>query len=320
MPQEHFQRKVGVVSCAVLLAFTLYLFFILARDVHTGPHYLRARFPEVGTLILQEPVSMEGVQVGRVAGIDYSPGTAVVTLEFYRRLSLPRDSRIINFNHSLMGSRMIFIERGASMDKMNFQIMQDGEFQAGIAEMLDEADTLLTMTRRLWEFYSLQVLGAGSKPSLREVYSTALVPGLQSVSTLLDLARTAEVEILDRLDRADALLARVEGLIRHLEGSLPAWISHTTHLLEQTDTLVASLNALAETSTRSLDLVIQPGGLFHRLVYDSEDYENLVRLSRDINALTTALRNGEVANFIKFWRNVHILGPNPTRRSQRMAF
>ena len=76
-----------------------------------------ARFENVGSLKPRAPVSMSGVTIGRVTGIEFDPVAleAVVTMVIDRRYSeIPDDSDASILTAGLLGSQYIGLQAGGS--------------------------------------------------------------------------------------------------------------------------------------------------------------------------------------------------------------
>src|ERR1700674_4099846 len=108
----------------VLLGFAA-LFFLTTQTTSRGitfftrpPHYeLIAKFDNIGDLKVGAPVSMSGVEMGRVAKIafDSREYKAVVTLRMDARYTLiPTDSDASIFTQGLLGGKFIALTAGGA--------------------------------------------------------------------------------------------------------------------------------------------------------------------------------------------------------------
>jgi phospholipid/cholesterol/gamma-HCH transport system substrate-binding protein len=99
------------------------LFFLTTQttgsdDFNVDDTYeVTARFENVGSLKARAPVSMSGVTIGRVTGIEFDPVglEAVVTMVIDRRYSeIPDDSDASILTAGLLGSQYIGLQAGGS--------------------------------------------------------------------------------------------------------------------------------------------------------------------------------------------------------------
>jgi phospholipid/cholesterol/gamma-HCH transport system substrate-binding protein len=106
----------------VLLGFAA-LFFLTTQttgssDISTSDAYeVTARFENVGSLKDRAPVSMSGVTIGRVTGVEFDPRglDAVVTFVIDERFNeIPDDSDASILTAGLLGSQYIGLQPGGS--------------------------------------------------------------------------------------------------------------------------------------------------------------------------------------------------------------
>lgn len=101
----------------------LALFFLTTRvttfDAYAGEqgYELKARFDQVGTLKVRAPVSISGVQIGRVTAIDFDSERleAVVTMRIGARYDqIPNDSDASILTAGILGGQYIGLQPGGA--------------------------------------------------------------------------------------------------------------------------------------------------------------------------------------------------------------
>lgn len=99
------------------------LFFLTTRvttfDQYSGDagYELEARFEQIGTLKVRAPVSISGVQIGRVSAIDFDEERleAVVTMRIAKQYDrIPNDSDASILTSGILGGQYIGIQPGGS--------------------------------------------------------------------------------------------------------------------------------------------------------------------------------------------------------------
>ena len=99
------------------------LFFLTTRvatfDAYTGDrgYELKARFDQVGTLKVRAPVSISGVQIGRVTAIEFDVDRleAVVSMRIASRYDrIPDDSDASILTSGILGGQYIGLQPGGS--------------------------------------------------------------------------------------------------------------------------------------------------------------------------------------------------------------
>lgn len=102
------------------------LFFLTTQTTGSGmgrveTYSITARFDNIGGLTARAPVTMAGVTIGRVAGIELDADRfeAVVTLQIDRRFDqIPEDSEASILTAGLLGGNYIGIGAGGSLDAL----------------------------------------------------------------------------------------------------------------------------------------------------------------------------------------------------------
>jgi phospholipid/cholesterol/gamma-HCH transport system substrate-binding protein len=101
----------------------LALFFLTTRvttfDAYSGEggYELKARFDQIGTLKTRSPVSISGVQIGRVTAIDFDVDRleAVVTMRIDSRYDrIPNDSDASILTSGILGGQYVGLQPGGA--------------------------------------------------------------------------------------------------------------------------------------------------------------------------------------------------------------
>ena len=116
-------RSLEILVGSFMAAGFVALFFLAMQvsnlsSASTGEGYLvNARFDNIGSLKVRSPVTMAGVRVGRVHGIEYDSETyeAVVSLRIESRFDkIPDDSFAKIFTAGLLGEQYVGLDPGGS--------------------------------------------------------------------------------------------------------------------------------------------------------------------------------------------------------------
>jgi phospholipid/cholesterol/gamma-HCH transport system substrate-binding protein len=153
----------------VLLGFAAFFFLTTqttSRGLSVGgsAHYdVTAKFDNVGDLKVGAPVSMAGVEVGRVADIRFDPGEykAVVTLRMKAQFDkIPSDSDASIYTQGLLGGKFVGLTAGGAetylKEKSQIDFTQSaivlenliGQFFANIAKGGDKKPAEATTTEK----------------------------------------------------------------------------------------------------------------------------------------------------------------------------
>lgn len=307
-------RRLGWLTCGVISLLALALSFRLWLDVHRGSELVKVRFNNVGTLIRQDPVSMNGVTIGWVRDITYTGDAALVTLEFFKRLDIPKDSRIVNFNHSLMGARMIFIDVGSSHEKMEVSEVQQGVFDEGIAEMLYKSDILIQLVKTYQNLFHQMLHGDVSQASLIGLYRDKWLPLAGKFDTLTGQISEWQTVAIRLANEGHKDLAAVHNTIDSAKPMLRSIEQTTNQLINTTENQLNSLDSLL-IQVKAMQAELQnPHGIAGKLIYQGDIMLSLYDFNHKLNGLLQLLSEDGVSDLIHLWRNVHVIGTNPTKK------
>ncbi len=123
-------RQLEILVGAFMAVGLVALFFLAMQvsnlgTLHTGDSYrVKARFDNIGSLKVKAPVTMAGVEVGRVAriGFDKERFQAVVELDIYAEYDeIPEDTYAKILTAGLLGEQYIGLDPGGSEE-----VLRDG--------------------------------------------------------------------------------------------------------------------------------------------------------------------------------------------------
>ena len=202
----------------------------------------------IGSLQEDDPVAIQGVDVGQVEEIRSDSDGVRVGLRFWKHQRLFRDAQATNVGNGLMGMRFVLLERGVdSTHSLDRHADIPGIFQPGIAEVMSGIEDVVARVQVLRNRTSALVEGDSTSAPL----PVEVMGKLQTVDRLLD--RT------DRFERRMRTVApKVQGLARtgldatrsldSLEPAALAGLRTTDTLLIQAQGLIAALDKVARSS------------------------------------------------------------------------
>lgn len=266
---------------------------------------IQVEFPTVGTLIEDDPVTLKGVEVGRVDRLERGPRGPIVTLELYKRLTLPRDTRFINYNYSLFGARMVVLAPGRSPEALDPGAVQQGYFVSGVAESIHKVEELLRIVVEYKGLADRLERGGDSALSFRQLLETRIYPALDGFTEFAERLESLERRASGDLDG----MARTSDEVRKWSGAMA----------QSSDTLVAKAQATLDRVARlTAQTVVLLDGL-EKLVLASQDttgmpgkllaqrdlYERTLTLSHALHDLLKHLKEQGLKDIIHMWRNIH---------------
>src|SRR3989338_3767143 len=108
-------RITGYASVLLILALAASGIGWIRHEAFHCRRLLRVHFPELGTLMPDDPVTRAGVPIGRIRRLTLdpgNPGASLAEIELFHRGFIPEDAGFVNFNYSLMGSRVVVLAGG----------------------------------------------------------------------------------------------------------------------------------------------------------------------------------------------------------------
>lgn len=270
-------------------------------------HLVRVSFPAVGTLMEDDPVTARGVEVGRVDRIEWGPdGLPLVTLELYKRLPLARDTRFVNYNHSLFGARMLVLVPGSSAEPLDAGRIQQGHFSTGVTETIHKVDELLRTMVEYRGLASRLESGNDSLPSLRQVLSARVYPALDRFGAFAARLESLEDRASADLDRVALASRRMKGFSRVMSAGTDSLVSKAHLAVERVAVLTAQTTALLVNLERMMAAAQDTSALAGRLLADRALYDRTMGMAHALADLLRKVEEEGLKDILNFWRNVHL--------------
>jgi ABC-type transporter Mla subunit MlaD len=313
--QPHLQpnsRIVGYATVAVvtvvllLLGWRLYTYTHLSRDqiwVHfTGNGDL------IGSLQDDDPVAIQGVNVGQVEKILSDTTGVMVRLRFWKHQTIYRDARAMNFGNGLMGMRYVLLERGFdSTHPLDRAASIEGTFNPGIAEVMSGIQEVVDRVREIHLAIDTMAQGGGDHAPFHRM----LLDKLEATDALLGKFDriSAQLPHLARSTREGGRLAR--GLADSLHGLEPG----AFEILADCD---SALRQVRKTLLDSRVLVRRTDTLVHAGFAPLEPFTRDDSLLRKIERTLTVvdLLENFTGGRSKVKTNIHFWGSNPSKHGE----
>lgn len=143
------RTEIRVGSVVLFAAFIFILSVIWLKDYRLNNHryHLAVLFPTVGGLTAGDPVRVAGVRKGEVKEVQLRTTDVLVILSLSGEVQLPEDSRISIQSIGLMGEKFVSIEPGSSSTSLSLDGPAEGQFRAGVPEVMSEVGELIRLVR-----------------------------------------------------------------------------------------------------------------------------------------------------------------------------
>lgn len=284
--------SVGLVVLLAFIVLVFGIFFLNEKDPRETFNTFHLRFTQVSTLVIDDPVKINGVKLGKVESIELSGHRVVVTIRLRTDVKIPKDSEIRVQNIGIMGERQIGMILGDENNYFAPGDTIDGKFDAGIAEALGLAGEVCDSTKVLLESVKAALNGTIANPDFQERFKVLLNKAEGLEDRLMVLVQTTDPQLKKTLNGlndatnrvnelvngvkppidslfggADKVMANANGLISELEGV-------TKHL----DELVAKVQAKTFAKDNTVGLLLNDRALHDELIKTMHSADSLFRI------------------------------------------
>jgi phospholipid/cholesterol/gamma-HCH transport system substrate-binding protein len=286
MASKNVELKVGllVLVGAAILVFAIYL----AKGYRYGQEFYSVSvvFPEVGALSAGDPVSVSGVNKGKVKKIGLHEGAVMVTLDLTRDVILKEDATFAVKNIGLMGERFVAVTTGVSEMPLDTIAPPPGNFDPGIPEVMGMMGNVIESMNQLVNLLSETVIS----PATLDKFSQTLT-SLQKITTRLET--TSEVNA-PKIDRAVDNFARLsETLKKGLDRNQVLFDTTAQNFDAASRRLIKLVTDMEEASAKlksfATDLDESDGSL-RLLMEDRKLYDDVRKTAQNIDSLVNDIR------------------------------
>jgi ABC-type transporter Mla subunit MlaD len=230
-----------------------------------------------------------GVPVGRIRSLELDGDSPVAELQLFHDRFLAEDTRFVNFSHSLMGARKVWMLPGASARPLDETAIQDGLFAPGLPETLHKVNTLVEKVAEWREQADRLLVDTGfEEGTSRSPFAAqqALEEALQSLGALSASLDGASAALQAGLAAVTPTGDRIADGLRGAEAGLDGAVRRSRGLLRSLQGSEAEITALLDQAERIAGALENTTGA-GRLLTDRTLYESLVE---NVEALTAAAR------------------------------
>ncbi len=286
MAAKNIEIKVGILvlaGAAVLIAAIW-----LAKGYRFGQEFysVSVMFPEVGSLSTGDPVSVSGVNKGKVQNIKLYKGGVLVTLELSQEVKLKQDATFTIKNLGLMGERFVSIKTGSSETPLDLAQPAKGVTEAGIPEVMGTMGQVIQQLNQLVEKLDQTI----ASPATLDKFSQT-INDLQSLSARLDSATEYNAPKIDRtIDNFASLSQTLKSGVERNEKYVDTAVQNidvaSRRLVKLTDDMEEASKRFNSFAT---DLDESQGSL-RLLLEDRRLYDDLRRAALNLDSLVVDIR------------------------------
>jgi len=215
------------------------------------------RFPEVGSLALEDPVRMEGTQVGQICGFDHdSLGRVLVYVQSPKPIPVRVSSRIAVKVKGVMGERFIEIGIGDPGDPLaDTRQIIDGAFEMGPSEAIVYMDLLAAKISELKDIMARIRYGENGNRSFVQAFNDVA----NTVDTLVYNVLTGlggmEEGLSSGLDSVALFVEQTAKLTSDVSVAAPKLINDINTLIVKIDAIIPKVEKIIAQTNSIVDSI-----------------------------------------------------------------
>lgn len=244
--------SVGLVVLLAIVVLVFGIFFLNEKDPRETFNTFHLRFTQVSTLVLDDPVKINGVKLGKVENIELSGHRVVVTIRLRTDVRIPKDSEIRVQNIGIMGERQIGIILGDLEQYFAPGDTIDGQFDAGIAEALGLVGEVCDSSKVLLESVKSALNGTISNPEFQDRFKNLLNKAENLEDRLMVLVDNTDPQLKKTLSGLNEATAKVNQLVDGVKQPIDSLFANTDKVVGNADKLIAELEGV----TKHLDELV----------------------------------------------------------------
>ena len=273
--------KVGLV---ILAAITLLIYGIIwIRGTRFGlqTYPVAVVFPNVGSLSAGDPVSVSGVQKGKVKKIELYRGDVLVHFTLEKDVVLKKDARFTVMNIGLMGERFVAVETGKSDTLLPPAPHPRGFYDTGIPEVMGMMGRMMDEVKQLVEALRGSIASPGYLGKL-----TSIVEQTEETSRRINnmLAKN-ENKVNTAFDDLSRAAGQLKTVIAKNVQAVDSTVTNLHAASRKITPLVNGLDSLRLSFSRIADQIEKQEGTLGKLVYDRTLYDQMRKTTRDLDSL-----------------------------------
>jgi len=311
--------KIGLIFIVAIILFLWGFNFLKGKKIFTRQRTFYAVYSQVGGLLGEAPVSINGLIVGQVSAIHFEnkqSARVIVEMTISNTIAIPKNSTAKIFNADLLGSKSMEIVLGNTV-----ALAEDGDTLVTSVQMSlsDEVnrqvqpfkkkaeDLMLSMDSVVMELR--MIFNEETRDNLTKSFAhiRGTLQNLETVSYNIDTL------VYGQRDRMARILFNVEAISKNLKdnnGNLTKTLENFANL---SDTLAKAnisrtinhLNSSLSDMATITDKINKGEGSLGLLVNDKKLYNNLESSSKELDQLLLDLKlhPGRYVNFSLFGRS-----------------
>ncbi|MCR5379279.1 MAG: MlaD family protein [Fibrobacter sp.] len=277
--------SVGLVVLLAIVILVFGVFFLNEKDPRETFNTFYLRFTQVSTLVLDDPVKVNGVKLGKVEDISLAGHRVVVRIRLRTDVKIPKDSEIRVQNIGIMGERQIGMILGDSTQYFAPNDTIDGQFDAGIAEAIGLAGEVCDSTKVLLESVKQALNGTIANPEFQDRFKTLLAKAETLEDRLMSMVNTTDPQLKKSLDGLNQVTAKVGELVDGVKPPIDNMFAGADKVMNNANSLISDLEGVTKHLDELIAKVQSTDNTVGTLLADKTLHDDLVKTVHSADSL-----------------------------------
>jgi phospholipid/cholesterol/gamma-HCH transport system substrate-binding protein len=277
--------SVGLVVLLAIVILVFGMFFLNEKDPRETFHTYYLRFTQVSTLVLDDPVKVNGVKMSKVEDISLAGHRVVVRIRLRTDVKIPKDSEIRVQNIGIMGERQIGMILGDAETYWAPNDTINGQFDAGIAEALGLAGEVCDSTKVLLESVKAALNGTIASPDFQDRFRTILAKAESLEDRLMTMVNTTDPQLKKSLASLNEVMGKVDALVDGVKPPLDGLFANADKVIGNADGLVGELEGVTKHLDELIAKVQSKDNTVGVLLSDRKLHDDLVKTVHSADSL-----------------------------------
>jgi phospholipid/cholesterol/gamma-HCH transport system substrate-binding protein len=280
------ELKVGITVLVAVTILVVGLLWLKGFELHKSRYLQYVWFPNIGALNVGDPVSISGVNKGKVESIALSEGGVKVGLYLANDVPLRRDASFTIKNVGLMGERFVDVRTGSAAEPLPIDSVARGVYDTGIPEVMGLMGHMTEDVRDL-----VQAIRAS-------IGSDTTLDRLAAVASSLERVSSQSATLIEHnqagIDKAVVDFGAAAAGLRRMIESDDQLVDRSVHRIDSTTARLAifaeRLDSLATAAHSIVSDLRTSQGTLPRLIHDDQLLRRWEATVNDIDELVGDIR------------------------------
>jgi phospholipid/cholesterol/gamma-HCH transport system substrate-binding protein len=293
------ELKLGLIFIVTIILFIWGLNFLKGKKFFTKQRTYYAVYNQVRGLLANAPVTVNGLQIGRVAALHFESAQSanvVVEITVSNSIDIPKNSTVKIFNSDLLGTKSVEIALGNSQVMAANGDTLVSEIQASFSEevnrqiqpVMRKAETLMNSVDSV-----VSELGLIFNPETRDNLAKSFGHIRVTLENLEKVTFNVDTLVYGQRGRMERILFNVESISKNLKDNNENLTKSLQNFANISDTIVkANISHTISSLNRSLtdmaeitDKINRGEGSLGLLINNKKLYNNLEGASKELDLL-----------------------------------